>query len=356
MKFIPGLELNERYYREIVAPLLKQFDPNLTYSAVLIGYGSDVLGFDNATSMDHNWGPRMQIFVSKPDSGRTEPIKDYLRKNLPGEFLGFPTHFSEKGLDGTQRMQVWVSGEVNHLIEVYEIDQYFNEVFHKDLAELTNLDWLCISEQKLVELTSGRVFHDGLQRLEKIRSRLSYYPWEVKLIKLAAYWDCISNEEAFVGRAVEFGDLIGAKLISARMVNYLLKICFMLKDKYAPYSKWFTRQFAELDLGEIKKAAVEVLTENELKKIEERLAELYMKVLNLQNKAPDLPKVDKEITSYYQRPYKVIMADDLVKVLLSAITDEQLKQLDLRVVGIDCKIDSNDFTDLPHLERLIKVQ
>ena len=302
INFLPGLTLNERYYTEIVGPLLKQYDPTLRYSASLIGYGSDVLGYDNATSMDHNWGPRMQIFVGKADAVRIEGIKAYLRTHLPGEFLGFSTHFSQKGPDGTQHMEAYSGGEVNHLIEVYELDGYFAEFLHKDVTELTNLDWLCIPEQRLVELTYGRVFFDGLGRLQQMREALRYYPREVRLVKLAAYWDCVSNEEAFVGRAVEFGDLLGLKILAARMINMMLKVCFVLKERYVPYSKWFMRGFDDLGLPAIKALASEVLCENNPAAIENKLAELYLAVLALQNASAGVPRVERSISKYYNRP------------------------------------------------------
>jgi len=44
--FIPGVELNELFYREVVAPIIASEFPNLRHSAALIGHGSDVLGFD----------------------------------------------------------------------------------------------------------------------------------------------------------------------------------------------------------------------------------------------------------------------------------------------------------------------
>lgn len=354
MPFLPGLTLNARYYTEIVAPLMKQYDADLCYSASLIGYGSDVLGYDNATSIDHNWGPRMQIFVGKADAGRMEEIKAYLRAHLPGEFMGFSTHFSQKGPDGTQHMEAFTGGEVNHLIEVYEREGYFDEFLHKEAALLTNLDWLCLPEQRLVELTRGRVFYDGLGRLNEIRAALHYYPCEVKLIKLAAYWECVSNEEAFAGRAVEFGDLLGLKLLAARMVNTMLKICFVLKETYVPYSKWFSRAFDALGLPEIKAQALDVVTGNEPAAIESKLAELYMAVLALQNACAGVPRVERVISNYYGRPYKVIKAGEIVSALRAAITDEQLKGIDLTLVGLDNKLDSSDFTNADVLEAFIK--
>lgn len=57
-KFLPAVRLAGLFYREAVAPLLRECFPRLTHSAALIGTGSEVLGFDTARSMDHDWGRR----------------------------------------------------------------------------------------------------------------------------------------------------------------------------------------------------------------------------------------------------------------------------------------------------------
>jgi hypothetical protein len=69
--FIPGLELSSAFYTEIVAPILAEAYPRLRYSAALIGYGSEVLGYDTARSADHEWGPRMLLLVSDDDYAST---------------------------------------------------------------------------------------------------------------------------------------------------------------------------------------------------------------------------------------------------------------------------------------------
>ena len=65
--FIPGLELNRAFYREAVAPILAANFARLKYSAALIGYGSDVLGYDSERSTDHEWGPRLMLFLDDED-------------------------------------------------------------------------------------------------------------------------------------------------------------------------------------------------------------------------------------------------------------------------------------------------
>lgn len=353
LNFIPGLELNLGYYTRVIRPLLETYDPTLRYSACLIGYGSDVLGFDSATSMDHNWGPRGQIFVEKDDTARIGEIQEFLANRLPAEFMGFPTNFTEKRGDGTQSMVPAKDRRINSLIEIYDLDEYLNGIFHKDVLCLTPYDWLRVPEQKLLELTAGRVFFDGLRRLNEVRSALRYYPRDARLAKLAAYWDCVANEEAFIGRALEFNDLLGVKMIAPRLVKTLLKICFVLKERYVPYSKWFTHGFAQLDLPEIEAAALRILTENEPKKIETKLADLYFQVLALQNACPGIPRIKAEITTYYNRPYRVIMASAIVDQLRGAIMDEMIRGLEITLVGLDNKIDGLDLTNGNTLELLL---
>jgi hypothetical protein len=56
--FVPGLELSRALY-EATAPILARHFPDLAYGAGRLEAGSEVLGFDTARSMDHDWGPRL---------------------------------------------------------------------------------------------------------------------------------------------------------------------------------------------------------------------------------------------------------------------------------------------------------
>lgn len=204
-----------------------------------------------------------------------------------------------------------------------------------------------------MELTSGAVFHDGLG-LNKIREQFAYYPAEIRLLKLAAYWNHIANEEAFVGRCRERADLIGAKLISTRLLNSLLKICFVLKGRYVPYSKWFTRAFSDLGLTDIESAALDLLQENDLSQIETKLASLYLRVLELQNSTPGIPKIELEIIPYYNRPFRVLMAERIITPLREAIVDENLRGLDLSEVGLDNRVDGIDLNNNGTLAKIFR--
>src|SRR3989338_3100535 len=124
--FIPGLQLCESFYNEVVKVLLKTEFPKLKYSAGLIDYCSEVLGFDTKRSTDHHWGPRVLLFFSQKDIDKKKQISDFLRKNLPPTFYGYSTHFGNPDEIGVQLLSKAKIGQpINHRIEIHTIKSFF---------------------------------------------------------------------------------------------------------------------------------------------------------------------------------------------------------------------------------------
>ncbi len=101
-KFIPGLELTESFYHEIVHPILDRCFPGLNYSAGKLHRGSDVLGFDTLQSMDHDWSPTIiDLFLREDDCDQLKAdIRRVLADELPHEFQGLPTNILTPEFDG----------------------------------------------------------------------------------------------------------------------------------------------------------------------------------------------------------------------------------------------------------------
>jgi hypothetical protein len=169
-EFVPGLELSEAFYRGIVEPLLRRN----AHSAALIGWGSEVLGFDTERSTDHGWGPRLQVFV---EPNAVEGLRSAVEAGLPDRFMGWPVRFG------------WDLNQVTHHVEVVSLGDWLPAQLGFDPREGVGIfEWLSTPQQLLLEVVSGRVFHDGLGELEPVRSSLAWYPNDVWLWLLACQW------------------------------------------------------------------------------------------------------------------------------------------------------------------------
>lgn len=249
-EFLPGLKLCEYFYKEAVKPILDLEFPRLSYAAALLGSGSEVLGFDTPQSMDHHWGPKLMLFVSAADFAQyADLIKNSLSAKLPPHIHGIPTNWGPPDPIGIQHLVEIETGPVNHLVYIQTIDDFMKKLIGQPLHQLTLTQWLTIPEQKLLEVTSGKVFHDDSGELTKVRTELSYYPHDIWLYKLACQWMKISQEEAFIGRCGDVGDELGSQVVASRLVREIMRLAFLLERKYTPYSKWFGTAFSKLSIA-----------------------------------------------------------------------------------------------------------
>jgi hypothetical protein len=346
--FLNGLALNELFYTEVIAPLLKIHFPDLSYSASLIGWGSDVLGYDDVQSTDHNWGVRFQLFLSQQDcEQRSQEIHRILTEHLPSEFRGYATAFPMV-VNG-------VPGSSHHNIEVETIGRYFRRYLGCDpFSELTAADWLTFSEHKLLGVTSGKVFHDGLNELEPIRQKFRYYPKDIWLYMLAAQWEKLSEEHAFVGRCGYLGDELGSMLIAARQIRNLMKLCFLMERRYSPYSKWFGTAFRQLTCGEeLSPIFMQVLQSQDWKTRQEVLAQAYEVVARMHNALGITIPLEERAAPYFGRPYLVIGDERYVGELRTSITSEEIKNIKHILGSVNQFVDSDDkLNDLVLCEKL----
>lgn len=65
MNQISGLNLSELFYQQVVKPIMLRFFPEIKYACARMGRGSEVLGYDDSVSTDHDFGPCVQLFYRK---------------------------------------------------------------------------------------------------------------------------------------------------------------------------------------------------------------------------------------------------------------------------------------------------
>ena len=348
--FVKGLDLSELFYGQAVRPILAAHFPNLIYSAALIGPGSEVLGFDTPQSMDHDWGPRLMLFLTEADDAAyRDEIEQALRRELPAEIHGYPTHFGRHD-DGAAVMTTNDGSPIQHGVQIFTVQRYFKSVLKFDpTGDLQVADWLSVPENVLLMLTAGRVFHDGLGHgaapggLEPMRARLRYYPHDVWLVRLAAQWRRMAQEEAFMGRCGQVGDDLGSCLVAARLVRDLMRLCFLMERRYAPYTKWLGTAFAQLDCApQLAPVLTQVLAGSTWQEREEHLTTACEFAAKRHNDLGITPALPTEVSRYYARPFLVIHADRFVDAIRAAITSRQVLELPEHLGSIDQFVDSTD--------------
>jgi hypothetical protein len=247
-EFIPGLQLSKRFFIEVVRPILGKHYPGLKYSVARLGHGSEILGFDDERSTDHHWGLWLQLFLSEADYQHySSDIKAVLSRELPYEFMGYPTNFAMPDDEGVCHPEEIIRGPVNHGVEIWTVISFVKHLLDFDpYADIKAKDWLTFPQQELLCITGGEVFFDAQGELDIIRKKFAYFPEEVWLYLVACQWQRIAQEEAFMGRSGEVGDEVGSRIITARLVLDLMKLCFLLQKTYFPYSKWFGTAFSRL--------------------------------------------------------------------------------------------------------------
>lgn len=151
--FITGLQLAGEFYAEAVCPLLEKAYPGMAYSAALLGWGSEVLGFDSTRSTDNNWVPRLQVFLPAGPGPVPGDITAMLARQLPQTFRGYPTVFPD-----TQHPR----GAARHWVQTAPLRSWQEGQLGFDpLRPVSLLDWLATPTQRLAEVTAGRCSMTG---------------------------------------------------------------------------------------------------------------------------------------------------------------------------------------------------
>ncbi|MCK5140712.1 MAG: DUF4037 domain-containing protein [Candidatus Heimdallarchaeota archaeon] len=322
-EFTPGLKLSEMFFGEVVKKIIESEYPHLRYTAALIGPGSEVIGFDDSVSSDHHWGLRLYLFIDTESYDKHyDSLIKLFRTKLPFEFKGHSTHWSlpDPNDSGNQFPQFIKEGEVNHRIEIFTVNKYLKKQFNLENTDLTDIDWLLLPEQKLLEFTSGKIFYDSLGELLEIRDKFAYLPENVWKYKLLSEWEHIAQEIAFAGRTGEVEDEIGSKIESSRLIRYVMRLAFLLSRRYTPYTKWFGTVFSQLKIAEkLEPLLLAVFKEEDWKQRDKLLCKAYMFLVEEQNKLELTPKILVEPIPFFSRNMTIIDVKKVIEELKKTI-------------------------------------
>lgn len=226
-----GLELSQKYYEEVGLPMLKsRFGDHIDRIAVgLVGEGSEVLGFDDEISQDHDFGPSFCMWLTKEDYDKFGQDLAFAYLNLPGDFAGFKARKKE--------------AHAGNRVGVFEIRDFYRNFVGDNQPPKDMLGWLHLPEDKLCAVTSGEVFVDPVGEFTKIRESLkSYYPEPVRVKKIAARVAKMAQSGQYnYARCMRRGDVVAASLALDEFIRATISVVYLLNKTYMPYYKWMFR-------------------------------------------------------------------------------------------------------------------
>jgi hypothetical protein len=322
--FVPGRELAQAFYADVIEPLVR----DVPHSAALLGWGSDVVGFDTERSTDHGWGPRLQLFVGADD---VADVRSRIEDGLPDEFRGWPTRFG------------WDDVPVSHHVTVTTLGAWLARQLGFDPRQrMTTVDWLTTPQQLLLEVTGGLVFHDGLGEVEPVRAALAWFPDDVWRWLVGCQWWRIDQEEPFVGRTAEIGDELGSRIVAARLARDTMRLSFLLERRYAPYTKWLGSAFARLEsAGDVGPHLASMLEARDFAEREAAWVAAVEAIAVRHNALGLTEPLDPTVRPFHNRPFRVLDAGRFASATIDTVDNSFLRALP-RVGSIDQVVDSTD--------------
>lgn len=334
--FVSGVQLGRDFYDEVVEPLVRPYP----HAAALLGWGSDVLGYDTLRSTDHGWGPRLQVFV---DSASVDDVRAVVDAGLPATFRDLPVVFG------------WDDVTPRHHVEVTTLSDWLRGQLGVAADRgMSTSDWLLTPQQLLLGVVRGAVYADRLGDLTRVRADLAWYPRDVWLWLLACGWQRLAQEEHLVGRAAEVGDDLGSRLLAGQLVRDVMRLAFLLERTYAPYAKWLGTAFAGLQCASRLLPALErTVNATAWPEREAGLVSAYELLGTLHNRTGVTPHVDPTVRHFHDRPFLVLDAGRFVTACFAEVHDEWLRSQPL-VGSVDQFGDSTDLLSDPELPRRLR--
>ena len=345
-----GLDLCRRYFFECVKPIIEEKYSLIKdyYSCALIGWGSDVLGNDDEYSRDHEWGPRLLIFVDEEHKYAISKLETILNEHIPVDFLGYGTRFAFDD-DGIRIPLYTNEGVIN--IDFYIYDEYI-ENFLGVVAPESDLDWLCVPENKLLEITSGEIFYDANDTLqEKLQVYKNYYPLNVWKYRIAYLWESISWDIDTIGLSRKRGNSISEKMAIYKTVFPLIKLISAYNRKYSPsYCKHIGTEFYKLPHVSDKTGFLleECLKTDDVLTVKSNLEKTIEIIIKFHNSYSELPDICLEKSKpIYGRGFWDIDCQKIAGTIHESIHGE-LKEVPLHGAA-DQFVTNEDFLVFPEL-------
>ena len=199
----------------------------------LIGAGSECFGYDDLVSTDHDFDPGFLIFIGNDIDDDTKFKLERAYAKLPRTYMGYERAVMSP-VGGNRR-------------GVKRVSEFLKEKTGTEDGKLNTYDWLNIDEEYLAEITNGEIWIDDNRIISNTRLRLSTFPEDIKLKKLAGSILLMAQSGQYnYERCISHDELGAARLALYEFVNAAMHTTYLLNEVYMPYYKWRFRGLRDL--------------------------------------------------------------------------------------------------------------
>ncbi len=221
-----GLDLARQLYEEKFRPALALEFPEWEgrIAVGLAGPGSECFGFDDEISRDHDFAPRLCLWLTEEDSAvfgeRLQKRYEELTADIPG-----------------------ISAHARDRSGVISIPEFYRRFTGCPGAPDSSLHWLRVADHYLATASNGEVFRDDLGAFTAVRRTLMRgYPIDVMRKKLAARLYVMGQAGQYnYPRCARRGDAVAMSLALSEFLRASLQAIYLLNGVYAPFYKWLYR-------------------------------------------------------------------------------------------------------------------
>jgi len=231
-----GLELSRRYYEEICRPAIEDsfagYEDKMAFG--LAGDGSECYGFDDEISQDHDFGPRIMIWLTPEDFDEFgEKLQEFVL-NLPRNFMGY------NGLN-TSRYGEGREG-------VFTIPGFYKRFLGIDHPPSTVREWRLLPESNLSIATNGEIFSDPVGEFTRFRNTLlEGYPEDLRLKMMAARCMKMAQSGQYnYARSFKRNESVAALMAVSEFIDSAISLIYLMNKRYKPFYKWMHRGLKEL--------------------------------------------------------------------------------------------------------------
>jgi hypothetical protein len=231
-----GLDLARAYYAACGREMLEKKFPAYQnrIACGLAGEGSECLGFDDAVSGDHDFGPGFCMWLTDDDFGR-------IGESLRAAYDELPRVFASREKRNPVSFGEW-------RLSALRTTGFYQKFTGLPRAPETLEEWRVIPEHFLAAAVSGEVFVDELGEFSAIRNKLlRFYPEDVRLKKIAARIAVAAQAGQYnFARCCRHGEQTAAFLALAEFIRAVCSVTYLLNRRYMPYYKWACRGLKNL--------------------------------------------------------------------------------------------------------------